>query len=382
MMNPEMDIHQWVDAIGRSLVDFSTDREIYAPIEVRIKMTKQPTDSTGTVKICVPLSDKNWANDLIQVVKEMVKRPNIDIVDYRKKSIKTLTTTELHNTTEFDVIDKQTGDYIRTKTSIEPPKRVSVNKSADIHAWFEEKKPEISDIIIDELKGNDMITLVPVSSDNGDAKHAVENYLKKSRPLGMSWKQFLKTYAENDSTKSLDSSKVASQISKCIIGQLRLGLVANQPQIKAYFANVNTNDEKLWDTGAHTEIGEPVYQNDVDMFADIVDDVLHSDGLIYNVSDIVNLGTGIVDVVTMKKKVPMKKTTKPKIDSKHPIDKYYHGFHYEKYGSLPAHMIDKQTKAFNSRVKSSITRYPGDINKVMDRFYMFAGIHSFPGDNV
>ena len=363
-----MKIDVWADVIGKQMQEFSSTRQVYKPATIIIRLTKKLNDPQGSVKIQVPLTDSDWYPQLLKDVREMTNiSRKIDIVNYAGEPIKDFSTRKITTSSEFNIVDKQTGKFIRVASAIEPPRKMSSKKTHYITEWWDGIKEDISSIIIDSLKKKNMTSIVSAVASDGDIQSRVNKCIMGSNPFGESWRDFLQTYAEDNVVRQLDPNDVSKQITNIILEKIKNGLKSNQAQIGAYFSQVESKQEKLWDDNVSNE---SIYSNRHEMFQDIFEDTLHSNNLRKQVCQIVNNGRNVDrKLKSVNKRVQHQRQARP--NAPHPLTSYYHEHHYDTFGKMPGHVINEFNKNYNKNKVDA--KYPGDPKDAQNMFLLYSG---------
>ena len=369
-MGSDLPIGVWAEVVGRNLPMFKSDNQIYNPATVRVKMTKNVTDPEGTVQLDVALSDADWYGKLTSAIGKMMGcRTPIDLVDVTGKSIHGSSYAALNSAGDLDVVDRRTRQPVYVGKIVPPPREMASDKHVDIGEWFSGLRTKLCDVITDKLQGCDMVTLQTAVAQGGPVQRAIEQTITASQP---DWSKFLQTYARDDDARALSPVAVAKQLSRSVLTEVRKCLRANKKRINRFYAYKQGSGEKLWDDKVASNVTRPVYQSDLEMFDDLVDDALSKSALAQKVYWTVHAGTNVASSAKRTKSRPVLRDT-----GEHPLDWYYHQHHYKRFGKLPGHVVQSFNK---NRGVNKRAPYPGDSIKAIAAFHLFSGRHQLPNE--
>ena len=73
LMDTGLPIHVWAECIGKHLPDFQHASDIYAPVQLRIKLSGRINAPNGTALLKVPAHDADWYPELKKGLAEMIQ---------------------------------------------------------------------------------------------------------------------------------------------------------------------------------------------------------------------------------------------------------------------------------------------------------------------
>ena len=369
-MRVNIPIQEWTRIIGSKMPMFASKNRIYRPSTIYIKMTEDVTDPEGTVKIQVPVFDDAWYSTVTDVVGEMVHVENVDIVDYKGNSISGLSRLQLGRVGELTIINANTGDPVYVATVVAPPKRVCSTKQRDISEWFDGTKDLLCKKIVQQLQTCDFNSLAAVVSQTGPLRKMIKSHLIDSSPQNMPWTEFLKTFAQDNVARNLDSTNVANAVSDAILSEIKKGLRANKHQIETYYAHKSGDASNLWG-GKNKSKQNSMFSSDLEMYQDITDEAIYRPCLDSRVCRIINMG----ESVCQSKTVPISRKIRAS-NVKDPLDEYFHGDYFKRFGKLPAHVTRKIASKYGKDKENK--PYPGNANVAREMYNLFSGRHAYP----
>jgi len=344
----QLPIDLWVRVVGKKLPEFQDDNDIYCPIPIQIKMAGNLNDPTGSVRLSISPTSPKWYEELVNVVSDMVKEKNVQIVNYLGQSIKDLKPQQLVNVGECDIINPK-GKLVRIEKVVSPPLSMSSNKIGELRNWWKTNK--LSDKIALQLKGLNMHEIAVATKFGGGVQKTIKNYLESNTLHNLEWDQFLSTYGNGRT--SLD------HLSNKLLDAVRQSLIANEEIIKTHNAIQSVDGNALWKKTPSNSVASH-YKDDYTLYRDIVEDAVFHPRVSQQLIQGILYGT----TTNQEQKKPVKAVEK---NTFHPIRSYYHDIHYKIYGKLPGHFIE----TLNKKVEGN--NYPGNAETAMDMFHLFSG---------
>jgi len=373
-------IHIWAEAVGKNLAMFeNAHNKIYKPVNIRVRLKKNTSDPENTINLDIPLGDKQWYENLVDAVAVMTGRQasSFSIVDEDGRCIKGQTFEDLVNSADMRVLDKRTQKQVYVSEILEPPRSIQTDKGDDIIEWFKGIQSKLATKLTTVLAGNDMPGIAKAVSVNGLVQNTIKDFLIGNVPSPLDWPRFLQTYAGSDQVRALNPEKVAEQLAKSTLVELRQTLKTHERQIQHYFASAHA-DENLWSNPINESLGSKRYHSDVEMFEDIVDSAIFSPTLETKFFYTIHNGQNVE--CHMKKKKEKEKEEEEEEEeiegSIDPLHRFYHGHYFEKFGHVPKYAMTQ----FSNNVGSQIKMSPEEIKEVDRAFFLFSGRAPFPED--
>ena len=346
----KLPIDTWMEIVGKKLPTFQTNDDIYAPIPITLKIAGNVNTPDGSVKLSVSATDKNWYDDLVQVVSGMVNKNSVEIVNMLGMPIKDMSTKELFNVGECDVIDLKTKNVVRLPKIVEPPVKMSTNKIATLKKWWLDNAENLSKKVAMQFKNLNMAEIDKACVANGPVQKEIESYISQNTIGDMSWGSFLENFSNNRTN--------LQDISKKVLDAIRTALRANEETIKNFHAFTGVASS-VWSKNT-TEAKSP-YRDEFSMYRDVVEDaVFHPlvgqavlQGILYGTKQkqLSNINSEIIQAEF------------------HPLQSYYQKHHYHVHGKLPGHLI----AAYNNNQGKFENNYPADPHETIAMYNLFCG---------
>ena len=343
----KLPIDVWVEVAAKHLPEFQTPDDIYAPVELAVKVAGGLNDPTGTVNLSVSCVDENWYPKLLKSVGEMMKQPVKDIVDMTGKSIRSCTPAELARVGECDVVASP-GGVLRLASPVQPPKHMVPNKMEELKSWWEGSRDRLADAVAKQLQDKNKHEIALMVAPDGPVHKTIQAHLEGNTPYGLKWNEFSATFGNGRASSEDLSLKLLDEVHKC--------LGANEEQIDSFRAHA-TVGASIWKKSAATKYG-----NEMAMYRDILQDVVHHPLVSQAVVHAVAYGT------RSKKTGPMSSVPQIAQAAYHPLHAYYHLHHMHVHNKLPGHVLVSGSIAANADKP-----YRGSTKSAFDMFNLFIG---------
>lgn len=352
----KLPLSTWIGAVAKNLPSFKNDADIFMPIRMKIKLAGNLNTSNGNVSVSVSPFDANWYPTLVSALEEMTGKRDIKVVDYLGAPVETMSTSQLINVGECDVVDCATNKPIRLESIVPPPDHLSTNKVAQLKDWWTKNQGELAANVANSLRGKSMAEISQSAKVDGSIQSTIETFLQANTLNGMDWSDFVRTYGKGDVT-------VADLASK-LLDKIRAGLVANETQIRNFHATEHLGSEAaLWKRNT----GVTKYKDDFTLYRDIVEDAVCHPMAAQQVVQSIMCGRRMGGGGAKKKQMRQKQRNYGGGgDGSHPISSYYKLHHYPVHGNLPSHVMERNFGKIDSA-------YPGDHQRAIDMFNLFSG---------
>jgi hypothetical protein len=350
----KLPIQVWYQVAGRHLPQFQTDEDVYAPVPINVKLSGGINDPDGTVRLSVCPTNKNWYLDLTSALTEMTGKKNLDVVNMEGKCISGFDTKSLFAVGECDIVDKGSKKLVRLESVVEPPLRMSTNKSETLKKWWEEQSESISREVAQVLRGKNMTEIASAMTKSGAVYETIQSKLEESAP-----EDFLKIYGSGLVRTS------PQDLSDKLLHAVRRSLVANEQQIR-HFTNA-PEQQSLWKQRETTQIIQTPYKDDFTMYRGIVDDAIFHPAVCRDVIHSVLYGTKKIQAP-----VTTKKEKEKEFSEYHPLESFYKVHYYNTYGKLPGHVINAYNKTIGTNMQQQ-KMFPGNAEEAFNVFHMLSG---------
>lgn len=367
-------LDEWVQTIAKRMPQFCNAEDIYAPVNLTVKIAGGIDDANGNVRIAVAPTDKEWYPKLIQGLEEMTGERHLTVQDYLGNPIEKMSARQLSFAGELDVVDKSTGKPVRLAEIVPPPLSMATDKNVRLKKWWKSLQDPLAKEVASSLQGKNMAEIAQVTLEGGLIQESVANFLRDNTPGGLEWDEFIQTYGADNVAKDMDPDETMNFISKGILYNVREGLMANENMVRNYHATSGVGSEaSLWKSTKNKEATR--YQKDFDMYRDIAEDALSLPMVGTHMVNTILHGFLRVDTNLMRKKKqrierPRQRNMSPNAEEFHPMATYLNKMYYPKHGSLPGHVMEGYTK--NKSVASSKT-YVGNAATALNVYHMLSG---------
>lgn len=369
-------LDEWVQTIAKRMPQFSNPEDIYAPVNLTVKIAGDIDDANGNVRIAVAPTDKEWYPKLIQGLEEMTGERHLTVQDYLGNPIEKMNARQLSFAGELDVVDKSTGKPVRLPEIVPPPLSMATDKNIRLKKWWNGLQDSLAKDVASRLQGKNMAEIAQATLEGGLIQKSVSNFLRDNTPGGLEWDTFIKTYGADNVAKNMDPEETMNFISKGILYNIREGLMANENMVRNYHATSGVGSEaSLWKSTKNREATR--YQKDFDMYRDIAEDALALPMVGTHMVNTILHGFLRVDTSLMRKRKkkqrverPRQRYMSPDAEEFHPMATYLNKTYYPRHGTLPGHVMEGYTK---NKSVAAAKSYVGNAAAALNVYHMLSG---------
>ena len=393
-----MDKETFATYVAAHMPEFQDARDMYEPINVRVKMAGGHDHINGAAEFSVAYTDNKWHQKLCRAVAKTMKLPDTTISSMELRDIegsvaKNMDVHELASAGELQVFIRNKPRRVASQQVPVVPTEYSTNKQGDLALWFDSISDGLTTDVSQTLsKSKNWEQLKQMLKPNGQVQKEIQNYLEHHPVSGYSWPEFVRVYSMDDVARNdtQGSALVSSKIASHLLGGIRTMVKASNDEITHHFNQLRSttdekDDEEFWNTGE--AVTAPLYgkKSPQHMFYDIVEDGFSPS----------HIGRKIIlllyrrhkpQIQSTKSKLVQKKslythhikqqksTTEPTVYHAHPYYSYLHNYYYPTNERHSAHYMANHGR-MNMKPNA---KYPGNTRRVMEKFAMFTGKPRLP----
>ena len=411
-----MDKDVFAEHVASKMPEFQDPRDMYEPIDVRVKLVGGHDHYNGAAEFSVAYTDNKWHQKLCRAVARTMGLSDSTISSMELRDIEgslaqNMSADELAHAGELQVFIRNQPRRVAGHDVPRVPTEYSTNKQSDIAAWFDSIRYGLSTDVSQTLStATNWQELKQMLRPGDKVQREIQQYIEEHPGRGpndeaWSWPEFVRVYSMDDVARNdtEGASAVSQKIASKLLNGIKVMIKASHEEITNHFNQLKSKqgaqeDEDFWSEGTESSavVSAPIGSNmraPQHMFYDIVED-----GLVPS-----HIGRGVVMMLYRRHKpqVQNTKTRLVKTNSaqsgrarytrhvrapqtngtggpteyyRHPYYDYLHGYYYPTNERHSAHYMANHGKID----MTPSANYPGNAARVMDKFSVLTRNPRYP----